>query len=262
MNAARASEVWAAARRDLAMFAVYLEDPHLLLRGPAVLVISGGPTADFNLAMLDISSDDVAMLREFVARVRAAGLSALFMLSSASNARLAAVARAEGLSEAAAAPLMLLTGAMADVTRSDSFSIEHVADPTRLVIVGDLVASAFGLDRAWVGRTFTAASLLKAPGVRFFLATKDGESCSTVMTTVGNGPVGIWNMATAPERQRQGAGRAVLQAAMEHHRAQGSNSFYLIATPAGKPLYDASGFTTVDNLAIWMGGHSDQFAYH
>jgi GNAT superfamily N-acetyltransferase len=107
-------------------------------------------------------------------------------------------------------------------------------------------------------RTFAAPSLLNAPGVRYFLATKDGEPCSTVMTTAGMGPVGIWNMATAPGRQRQGAGRAVLHAAMEHHRAQGGNSFYLIATAAGKSaIYDATGFTTVDDIVIWTGGHQE-----
>ncbi len=144
---------------------------------------------------------------------------------------------------------------------NDSFSIEHVADLTQLVSVSDLVASAFGLDRAWVGRTFAAPSLLTPQTCVYFLATKDGEPCSTVMTTVGNGPVGIWNMATAPSRQRQGAGRAVLHAAIEHHRAQGRNRFYLIATPAGKPLYDASGFTAVDRLAIWIAGnHPEQLA--
>ncbi len=108
MNAAQASEIWAAARRDLATFATYLQNPQLVLRGPAVLLISGGATASFNMAMLDIASDDEALLREFVARVRAARVQALFMLSSAASARLAAVARTEGLSEAAAAPLMLL----------------------------------------------------------------------------------------------------------------------------------------------------------
>jgi GNAT superfamily N-acetyltransferase len=227
------------------------------------LLITGGPTADFNIAMLDANSDDDAnVLPEFVAHVRAAGVQALFMLSSASNARLAAVARAEGLSEAGAAPLMVLTGGPRDVVATDRFSIERVAEPPRLVSAGDLVASAFGLDRAWVGRTFASASLIGAPGVRYFLATQGGEPCSTVMTTAGKGRVGIWNMATAPERQHQGAGRAVLRAALEHHREQGSDSFYLIATAAGKPLYDACGFTTVDNVAIWVAGHSEQFATH
>jgi GNAT superfamily N-acetyltransferase len=262
MNAAQADEVWAAARRDLATVATFLEDPYLVMRGHAVLMISGGPTADFNMAMLDVASDDEAVLREFVARVHAARVQAVFMLSSASNLRLSAVAREEGLSEATAAPLMLLMGAPATVVPTGAFSIEHVADPRRLACAADLVASAFGLDRAWVGDTFATPSLLNAPAVHYFLATKDGEPYSTVMTTVGKGPVGIWNMATAPERQREGAGRAVLHAAIEHHRAQGKNSFYLIATSAGKPLYDASGFKMVDELAIRIAGHSESFARH
>ncbi|MBV9597111.1 MAG: GNAT family N-acetyltransferase [Chloroflexi bacterium] len=68
-------------------------------------------------------------------------------------------------------------------------------------------------------------------------------------------------MATAPEHQRRGAGRAVLQAALDYHHAQGADAFYLVATPAGKSLYDAVGFETVDDLAIWVTGHSAQFAH-
>jgi hypothetical protein len=262
MAAVEAVDVWEAARRDLAIVAAFLDDPHLVLRRRAVLAISGGPTADFNMAMLDVASDDVAVLREFVARVRTAGVQALFMLSSASSARLAAIAREEGLSEAAGGPLMLLMGEPRNALPTDTFAIEQVTEPRRLSSVVDLVSSAFGLDHAWVGKTFSAPSLLNAPGVHYFLATKDGSPLSTVMTTTGKGPVGIWNMATAPERQRQGAGRAVLHAAIDYHRARGKNSFYLIATPAGKPLYDATGFTTVDELAIWVAGHSEQFAGH
>jgi|SRR5579871_5858558 len=105
MNAAQAEEVWAAARRDIATFAAFLQDLYLVTSRRAVLMITGGPTADFNMAMLDVASDDEQILREFVARVRAAGVQALFMLSSSSSTRLSAVAREEGLSEATTAPL-------------------------------------------------------------------------------------------------------------------------------------------------------------
>jgi hypothetical protein len=85
----------------------------LVLRGRGVLVISGGPTADFNLALLDASMDDEMVLRDFVARVRESGVQASFMFSSANSARLATVARDEGLFEAGGAPLMLQAGAAA-----------------------------------------------------------------------------------------------------------------------------------------------------
>ncbi|MBV9599351.1 MAG: GNAT family N-acetyltransferase [Chloroflexi bacterium] len=257
-----AREVWAAARRHLAMVAVNLPDPHVVLRGPALLLITGAPAPDFNMALLEAAPMAETILREFVALVRAADVPALFMLSSTTDTSLRAVAHEAGLSEAGSAPLMVLTDLPAVTAgRTDAFAVETVADPTRLAHVADLVAAGFGLDRDWVGRVFAAPSLLNAPGVTYFLASHAGEPYSTVTTTGTQGMVGIWSMATAPEHQRRGAGRAVLQAALDHHLAHGADAFYLVATPAGKPLYDAVGFETVDDLAIWVTSHSAQFAH-
>lgn len=260
MSELEVSQVWAAARRDAALLAANQENPHLLLRGRAVMMLTGGPTADFNVALLDAGPDDEALLHEFVSRTHAANVQALFMFSSDCARRLGAVAREAGLVEAGSAPLMVLTAFSAEPVQTVAYSVERVADPGRLELVRDLVASANGLDSSWVGRTFAARSYLGVPGISHFLATKEGEAYSAVMTTMSKGPVGIWSMASAPDRQRQGAGRAVLEAAMAHHRALGADAFYLIATPAGKPLYDALGFKTVDDVSIWIAGHSEQFA--
>ena len=120
--------------------------------------------------------------------------------------------------------------------------------------VADLVSAAFELDRDWVGRTFCSSALLPARAVSFFLASKDGEPYSAVTTTASGADVGIWSMATSPNHLRQGAGRAVLLAAIEHHRGLGATTFYLIATPSGKPLYDSLGFKTVDEFPMWVKG--------
>jgi hypothetical protein len=60
----------------------------------------------------------------------------------------------------------------------------------------------------------------------------------------------------------QGAGRAVLLAAMQDHVKRGPETFYLIATAAGKPLYDRPRFETVDQLSVWLVGESSQFPAH
>ena len=85
---------------------------------------------------------------------------------------------------------------------------------------------------------------------------------STVTTTSGGKVVGIWSMATAPEHQRQGAGRATLAAVMAHHRQRGAGLFYLGATPVGKALYEGAGFRTVEETPIWVAGQSAQFPGH
>jgi GNAT superfamily N-acetyltransferase len=259
VQGASASKLWYAARRDVLVLAGYMDDVEVRRRGRALLMISGGPAADFNVGLVDAGPDDAATLGEFVTRVRDVGVPALFMLSSECADRLAPIAADSGLHQAATAPLMVLTAPAAEPIERE-FVLQRVSDATRLSAVADLVASAFSLDRTWIGRTIVSEPLLESPTVSFFLASKDDQPYSAVTTTcTRKGVVGIWSMATAPERQRLGAGRAVLQAALTHHVRQGAEAFYLIATPPGRPLYDSLGFTTVEEFPIWVAGESEQF---
>ncbi len=243
--------LWAAARRDLLTLFGYIENAEVRLAPGGLLGLSRGPTADFNMALIDAADDDEALLDEFVRRVKREAVPAVFMLSSACAPRLGPVAKERGLVNAGLAPLMVLTD-RPPLPRESRFAVQRVGDEKALGAVADLVAAAFTLDREWVGRTFCADTLLDAPTLSFFLASKEGEPYSAVTTTAGRDTVGIWSMATAPNRQREGAGRAALLAAVEHHRCRGARTFYLIATPAGKPLYDSVGFTTVEEFPIWV----------
>ena len=85
---------------------------------------------------------------------------------------------------------------------------------------------------------------------------------SGVCTSTAGSMCGVWTMSTPPEKQRHGAGRAVLLAAMQEELNRGVDTFYLIATAAGKPLYDKLGFETVEELSIWLAGESSQFPGH
>ncbi len=253
-----ASGLWSAARQAGVILGAHVDGGELRLRGRAVLFVSGGPAADFNLAMIDAGPEDEGLLVEFADRLDELGLPALFMLSAACAGRLGATARAKRLVEAGTAPLMSLTEQVAEPP-AGAYTVERVTDLRQLGAVTDLTAAAFALDREWVSRTFCSPNFLHAPGISFFLASRNGEPHSSVCTT-GQGTVGIWSMATPPELQRRGAGKAALLGAIAHHLRQGAEAFYLIATPAGKPLYDAVGFRTVEEFPIWVSGDTDQFA--
>jgi GNAT superfamily N-acetyltransferase len=243
------------------MFFSYIDGAEVVFRGNAFVGLTGGPTADFNMAMFGEDPNDAAILDDLLSRVRATGLSALAIVSGAAARRLGPMARAKGLVEAGTAPLMARSGALPKMPAAE-FVTKRVIEAHEMSVFGDLAASAFAMDPVWVGRTFAAPSLLDAPGMAFHVAYRAEMPMSAVCTSGAGSTAGIWTMSTPPDRQRQGAGRAVLLAAMHDHVKRGVETFYLIATAAGKPLYDDLGFETVDELSIWLAGDSSQFPAH
>ena len=65
-------------------------------------------------------------------------------------------------------------------------------------------------------------------------------------------------MATPPEHQRKGLGRALLTRVIEDYRRRGVERFHLGATEAGRPLYASLGFETIAQLSAWVLGDSSQ----
>jgi GNAT superfamily N-acetyltransferase len=213
------------------------------------------------MALFGEDPDDLAVFNDFVSRMQSTGLSALAMMSSAAGPRFGPVARAKGLIEAGTAPLMVRSGRLPE-QRASKFFTRRATEAHEMSLFTDLAASAFAMDRSWLARTYAAPSLLDAPALGFYVAYRGDVPMSGVCTSGAGSTVGIWTMSTPPEKQRQGAGRAVLVAAMQDHLRRGAETFYLIATPAGKPLYDSLGFKTVDELSIWLVGESTQFPAH
>lgn len=60
----------------------------------------------------------------------------------------------------------------------------------------------------------------------------------------------IWDMLVTPELQRRGIGEALLERLLE--QARNLNLIALIATPAGRPLYERHGFATESHGSVGM----------
>ena len=225
------------------------------------LALSGEPVPDFNLVYVDEGPAAEEQLREFGQVIRERALPVLVLLARAVADQLAPTARELGLEYVGTLPLMVyqVEGAPTERPSSEPYQVEQVSGEEDLRAVHQLLVSAFGLPLDSIAR-FYAPSLLAVPDARIFLTRRLGQPISTVTTTGAGEIVGIWSMATPPEQQRQGAGRATLEAAMAYHRAQGTSIFYLGATEAGKPLYERTGFRTLEETPIWVAGHSVQFS--
>ena len=112
----------------------------------------------------------------------------------------------------------------------------------------DLAARAFELDPgvtrlAWAG-------VLDDPRMRLFTASSD--ALDSVCLAYAEGSVTyIYLMATDPDRQRRGAGRAVLTRVMDEATREGTGVLYLMASSAGQPLYRALGYETYELAEFW-----------
>jgi GNAT superfamily N-acetyltransferase len=94
--------------------------------------------------------------------------------------------------------------------------------------------------------------------VAAWLALDGDEPVSVVWATPGP-RIGIWSMMTPAPHRRKGGARAVLTCALEALWGPDTEGAFLFSTPAGRPFYEAMGFTAVDETTTWTRGASAEF---
>lgn len=221
-----------------------------------VLGLSGEPLADFNMLTLGPDPDAEAFLAQSMARVKARGLPLLAMMSPDVARTLAPAATRLGLTAAGTAPLMVLR-AGTPVRPSRPIKVKRALGPELVRIAGDLASAAFDLPRDAVARCIDVG-ITETAGVETYIAWGDDGPMSAVSVTPTGNTAGISGMATPPEHQGKGMGRALLAQVMDDYRGRGVERFYLTATEAGRPLYESLGFEKIADLSAWVLGHSTQ----
>src|SRR5512143_561721 len=94
-------------------------------------------------------------------------------------------------------------------------------------------------ERAWTRQDL--AELLASPGVAGMLLAVDGGDAGFALWRVVADEAELLTIAVRPIHRRQGAGRRLLMAAIDHVRGAGAQSLYLeVGTdnPAARHLYD------------------------
>jgi GNAT superfamily N-acetyltransferase len=123
--------------------------------------------------------------------------------------------------------------------------------PELVRAAGDLIASAFDEPREVIAK-YIDVFMTETAGVETYIAWGDeGPMCTVSVTPTGN-TAGISLMATPPEHQRKGMGRALLSQVIDDYRRRGVERFHLGATEAGRPLYTSLGFELVADLSVWF----------
>lgn len=133
-------------------------------------------------------------------------------------------------------------------SRSYRGQVRQVHAGADLTAVLDLIARAFRVDQ--VGTRLAMAGALDDPTMKLFTASS--ETLDSVCMTWSEASVTyIYLMATDPDRQRRGAGWAVMAGAMDAAMRDGATSFFLEASSAGEGLYRQIGFETFELADFW-----------
>jgi GNAT superfamily N-acetyltransferase len=217
-----------------------------------VLALTDEPLADFNRLILgpDPDLDAEGFLVRSVARAIERGVPLQTVMSPHALGTLAPVAIRLGLTAVGVAPLMVLRPDV-PVQPSRPTKVVRALGPELVGIAGDLIAAAFDTPRDLIAR-YIDVGMTETSGVETYIAWGDeGPMCTVSVTPTGN-TGGISLMATPPEHQRKGMGRALLSQVIDDYRRRGMERFHLGATEAGRPLYTSLGFELVADLSVWL----------
>lgn len=111
---------------------------------------------------------------------------------------------------------------------SDSFGVEPTRDP----IIANMLSNPIAMSDIWV---------LK----------EDGQAVCTVMTCLVDDALTVWAMSTPPRFRRRGYAKALLDDVLRRSALNGAMTGLLVATEVGKKLYDALGWTTLEEWDVY-----------
>jgi GNAT superfamily N-acetyltransferase len=99
-----------------------------------------------------------------------------------------------------------------------------------------------------------AADWLRGDPARLYLArVEDGPPAAIGALIMGAGIPGVYVMATLPEWQRRGLGKAILTRILTGAAAEGPTIIALTAGKQGYPLYRQFGFEHIFDYDIYTG---------
>ena len=215
-----------------------------------ILGLTDEPLADFNRLTLGDDPDAEDFLVRSVARAKQRGRPLVVVMSPRVVPRLAPAATRLGLKAVGAAPLMVLRPDIA-VQPIRPTKVVRALGAELVGIAGELIAAAFDTPRDVIAR-YIDVCMTETAGVETYIAWGDeGPMCTVSVTPTGDtGAISL--MATPPQHQGKGMGRALLSQVIDDYRRRGMARFHLGSTEAGRRLYESLGFKLVADLPVWL----------
>ena len=162
-----------------------------------------------------------------------------------------------GLTTVEHEPFMCHTrpGDVADSTHGsdpDGLTIDTLdpSDPEQVATGARLLAEGFEAPPGLLD-PLVAPEVLTLPGMTAYIGRAGGRPCATGFGALGEGHVGVFNIAIPAPDRRRGLGRAVTARVIADGVGAGAHTAYLQASPMGFHLYERMGFRTVETWSCY-----------
>jgi len=138
---------------------------------------------------------------------------------------------------------------------ASTFTVSRCETDQDLAIALSLTSEAHTVDVDLLNASIGHAARFGAAQV--WLAYDGEQPVSTVWISRSGSTIGVMEMMTPKEFQGRGAGRAVLTTALAATWTTAPSQALLLATPAGRPLYESVGFESIDECLTCYRGLED-----
>lgn len=215
------------------------------------MALSGAASPDMNLAL--VSSGGTTAVDDVLNRVTESGIPTMFMLAGECRSHVLG----EPWTHVGEMPFMASSLVS---NHLDSDRRVRRAGPDDCEVVCRVMAEAFGLGEDLMVDVVAGVLGDRGGTSSIWILVDDGVAVSAVLTSMVEDAVTVWCMSTPERFARKGFGRAVLAHSLLEARNEGATIGLLAATPAGKPLYDSTGWTTLENWRVFTSVESTQIS--
>lgn len=172
-------------------------------------------------------------------------------LDRAARRRANDVFHKRGLYIATELPGMLAERLKPPVRELPRLTTRSVGDDITWRAFCEIGALCFNVPLAWFQEVFEDPRVWTS-GFTGYVGYADGQPVSTAATVIAGGAVGVYNVATLPDRQGRGFGETIMRYALDQARDRyGIERTVLQSTPQGLGLYQRMGYSKVTSVAVY-----------
>jgi len=239
-------------RRSFAELFGCIEDARLEDRaGYRLVVCPRVPFPGLNGIWAEDADEPVAVqeLEWAINEVEGLGVPCWIEVRAGRTPALERAARRLGFTHEDSIPGMVVRPAELGVVPGPELEVTRVREAAGLAVAATVAAAGFEVPREHFAALFTPR-VAETPGLSIYVAHAEGRPVSTATVWIGDGGVGIYNVATPPQHRGRGYGRAITAKATEEGFSSGADLAWLQASPLGEPVYRAMGFRQVETYLL------------